>query len=269
MVQAWVNSLKVSPCTGKPLKPKTISHAYRLLFQTLQMAVESGTIIKSPCTNIRLPKGDKKEAVVYDEEQMKLLVEAAKGTEMEIVIDMELCFGLRRGELLGLQWQDIDWKKAQLHVIRTRVVADGKVIVKPPKTPKSIRTLDIPDMLLQKLKAYKNECIANQLGRGKGFKEDNYIIVHPDGKPIYPEYLTQLLTKLQKRAGLPHCRFHDLRHLCASIMVRQGVNVKVAQQILGHKDIHTTLNIYAHVMPSALKEASDTVADFLYNDLAV
>ena len=268
-VQTWVNSLRTSPHTGKPLSAKTISHAYRLLSQAMQAAVEGGILLKSPCTNIKLPKGEKKEAVVYDEEQMKLLVATAKGTEMELVIDMELCFGLRRGELLGLQWQDIDWKKAQLHVIRTRVVADGKVIVKPPKTPKSIRTLDIPDMLLQKLKAYKNECIANQLGRGKGFKEDNYIIVHPDGKPIYPEYLTQLLTKLQKRAGLPHCRFHDLRHLCASIMVKQGVNVKVAQQILGHKDIHTTLNIYAHVMPSALKEASDTVADFLYNDLAV
>ena len=73
---------------------------------------------------------------------------------------------------------------------------------------------------------------------------------------------------IQKQAGLPHCRFHDLRHLCASVMVRKNVHIKVAQQILGHKDIKTTGNIYAHVMPSGMKEASDTIGDFLYNDLA-
>ena len=267
-VQAWVNKLKASPHTGKPLSAKTISHAYRLLAGAMQTAVEGGLLTKSPCTNIKLPKGEKKEAVVYDEEQTKLLIATAKGTEMELVIDMELCFGLRRGELLGLQWGDIDWKNAKLHIIHNRVVANG-VINRQPKTPNSIRTLDIPDTLLRKLKAHKNKCIKRQLRRGKGFSEDSYIFVHPNGEPIYPEYLSQLLTKLQERAGLPHCRFHDLRHLCASIMVRQGVNVKVAQQILGHKDIQTTLNIYAKALPSSLKEASDKVGDFLYNDLAI
>ena len=268
-VQAWVNSLKYSPATGKPLSAATIRHAYNLLSPAMDKAVDAGILAKSPCTRISLPKGEKKEAVVYDEEQMKSLIATAKGTEMELVVDMELCFGMRRGELLGLQWKDIDWDSKKLHIIRTRVVVDGEVVIKPPKTPKSIRTLDVPDMLLQKLKAHKNRCIAEQMKRGKGFSEENFVIVHPDGKPIYPEYLTQLLTKLQKRAGLPHCRFHDLRHLCASIMIRQDVNVKVAQQILGHKDIQTTLNIYAHAMPSSVKEASDKVADFLYNDLVI
>ena len=266
-IQAWVNSLKISPSTGKSLSASTIRHTYNVLSPAMDKAVDAGILAKSPCMRISLPKGEKKEAVVYDEEQMKLLIAAAKGTEMELVIDMELCFGMRRGELLGLQWRDIDWKEKKLHIIRTRVVVGEEVIVKPPKTPKSVRTLDIPDGLLTKLKAHRNQCIAEQLKRGKGFSEENFVIVHPDGKPIYPEYLTQLLTKLQKQAGLPHCRFHDLRHLCASIMVRQDVNVKVAQQILGHKDIQTTLNIYAHAMPSSVKEASDKVADFLYNDL--
>ena len=73
------------------------------------------------------------------------------------------------------------------------------------------------------------------------YVDTDYVIVHPNGKPIYPEYLSQLLTKLQKKADLPKCRFHDLRHLCASIMLMQGVNVKVAQEHLGHKDISTTI----------------------------
>ena len=83
-------------------------------------------------------------------------------------------------------------------------------------------------------------------------------------KPIYPEYLSQMLTKLQDRCGLPRCRFHDLRHLCASIMLLQGVNVKVTQERLGHKDITTTMTIYSHVLPSSAREAADKIGQLVY-----
>ena len=267
-IQAWVNSLRESPCTGKQMSASTIKHTFNILSGALDKAVLSGIINKSPCDGITLPKGEKKEAVVYNEDQMKLLVATAKGTDMELVIDMELCFGMRRGELLGLEWGDIDWNAHTIRVERTRVIANNEVIVKPPKTPKSIRTLDVPDPLLQKLKKHKALCVERKLRLGANYIDSDFIFVHPDGKPIYPEYLTQKLTKLQEKAGLPHCRFHDLRHLCASIMLLQNVNVKVAQQVLGHKDINTTLNIYSHVLPSSVKEATDKVSDFVYNSIA-
>ena len=84
-------------------------------------------------------------------------------------------------------------------------------------------------------------------------------------KPIYPEYVSQMFTKLQNKAGLPKCRFHDLRHLCASIMLMQGVNVKVAQEHLGHKDISTPMNIYSHVLPSVAKEAAQKIGALVYD----
>lgn len=108
-----------------------------------------------------LPKGQKKAAIIYDELQIKQLIAAAKGTEMELVIDMELCLGLRRGELLGLWWQDIDWEKKQIHIIRNRVVVNGKSVVKEPKTENSVRTIDMPDQLVQKLKLHQWACRAN------------------------------------------------------------------------------------------------------------
>jgi integrase len=104
---------------------------------------------------------------------------------------------------------------------------------------------------------------------GRRLVEEDFIIVHPDGKPIYPEYVSQMFTKLQKRANLPKCRFHDLRHLCASIMVKQGVEVKVAQERLGHKDITTTMNIYAHVLPGSAREAAEKIGQLVYKDQAV
>lgn len=268
-IQAWVNSLKTSPVSGKPLSATTIRKTYNVLKPALEKAVLAGIIAKSPCVGITLPKGEKKAAVIYDQEQIKQLRAAAKGTDMELVIDMELCLGLRRGELLGLQWGDVDWENSKLSVIRTRVLVNTTTVIKEPKTPTSIRTLDLPEPLLQKLRQYKAECAARQLRMGKRYTTTDFIFVHPDGRPVYPEYMTQKFTKIQNKAGLPHCRFHDLRHLCASIMLMQGVNVKAAQEILGHKDVHTTLNIYSHVMPSSLKEASDKIGSFVYDAMAI
>ena len=183
---------------------------------------------------------------------------------MELVIDMELCLGVRRGELLGLQWCDIDWKNRTIHICRNRVVVKGKSVLKEPKTAAGVRTLDVPDRLIQKLHKHRLACMENKLRMGRNYTDTEFIIVHPDGKPIYPEYISQMLTKLQKRAGLPICRFHDLRHLCASIMLKQGVDVKVAQERLGHADIATTLNIYTHVLPSSAREAAEKIGEIVY-----
>ena len=263
-VQKWVNGLKISPSSGKEMAAATIKHAYHVLKGAMDKAVVVGIIPRTPCQSIMLPKGQKKAAVVYNEAEIKDLIQAAKGTEMELVIDIELCLGLRRGELLGLQWCDIDWKNNKISIVRTRVVVDSKVVVKEPKTESSIRTLDVPPQLIQKLKKHRMTCMERAMEMGSAYTMTDYIIVHPDGKPIYPEYLSQMLTKLQDRAGLPKCRFHDLRHLCASIMLLQGVNVKVAQEHLGHKDISTTLNIYSHVLPSAAKDAAAKIGELVY-----
>ena len=263
-VQNWVNSLKVSPASGKPMAAATVKHAYHVLKGAMDKAVLAEIIPRSPCVSIMMPKGQKKAAIIYDEKQIKQLIDAAKDTEMELVIDMELCLGLRRGELLGLWWQDIDWEKNQVHIVRNRVVVNGKSVVKEPKTANSVRTIDMPAQLMQKLRKHRLNCKANQLRLGSAYEVNDYIIVHPDGKPIYPEYLSQMLTKLQKKADLPQCRFHDLRHLCATIMLLQGVNVKVAQERLGHKDIATTMNIYSHVLPSSAREAAEKIGSLVF-----
>lgn len=264
-VQAFVNGLKISPVSGKDMSAATVKHVYHVLKGSMDKAVLAGIIPRSPCIGIMLPKGQKKPPVVYDEEQIKQLIAAAKGTEMELIIDIELCLGLRRGELLGLRWEDIDWDKNQIHIANNRVVVNGKSVTKDPKTESSCRTVDAPAQLIQKLHKHKMECWANRLRLGKAYTVTDYVIVHPDGKPIYPEYVSQLLTKLQKKANLPKCRFHDLRHLCASIMLMQGVNVKVAQEHLGHKDISTTMNIYSHVLPSVAKEAAQKIGSLVYD----
>lgn len=267
-VQAWVNGLKISPSSGKTMSAATIKHSFHVLKGAMDKAVQVGIIPQSPCNGIALPKGQKRAAIIYDEEQTRQLIQAAKSTEMELVIDMELCLGFRRGELLGLQWRDVDWDAQKIHIRRNRVVANRQVIVKEPKTASGIRDVPIPDQLMQKLKRHRAACMGRKKIIDVNTMQEDYIIVHPDGQPIYPEYLSQMLTKLQIRAGLPQCRFHDLRHLCATIMCRQNVPVKVAQEILGHKDFSTTMNIYSHVLASSKQAAADMIGDFVYNTVA-
>lgn len=264
-VQAWVNGLKVSPVSGKEMSASTVKHVYHVLKGCMDKAVLAGIIPRTPCVGIMLPKGQKKPPVIYDEEQIKQLIAAAKGTEMELVLFIELCTGMRRGELLGLRWQDIDWDKNQIHIVNNRVVVNGKSVIKAPKTESSCRTIDVPEQLIRDLHKHKMNCWANRLRLGKAYTETDYVIVHPDGKPIYLEYLSQLYTRLQEKAKLPKATFHSLRHLCASIMLLQGVDVKIAQQQLGHADINTTLGIYAHVLPSAAKEAAAKIGSLVYD----
>lgn len=263
-VQSWVNSLKISPSSGKEMSAATIKHTYHVLKGAMDKAVLVGIISRSPCQGIMLPKGRKKAAIVYTEQEIQQLIQAAKGTEMELIIDMELCMGLRRGELLGLQWEDIDWQANKVHIHRNRVVVKGKSVLKEPKTEAGDRVIDIPAQLTQKLRKHQQQCKKNQLAMGRGYIVSDYVIVHPNGQPIYPEYVSQMLTKLQNKAGLPQCRFHDLRHLCASIMLKQGVPAKVAQARLGHADIQTTLNIYSHVLPTTAKDAADKIGELVY-----
>ena len=263
-VQKWVNGLKISPSSGKELSASTIKHAYHVLKGAMDKAVLAGIIARTPCQGIMLPKGSKKAAVIYDEQQIKELIFFAKGTEMELIIDMELCMGLRRGELLGLEWGDIDWDNNRINIVRNRVVVDGAPVVKEPKTKNSKRTVDVPAQLMAKLKAHQKTCMENRLKMGRNYIVTDYVIVHPNGQPIYPEYVSQMLTKLQNRAGLPKCRFHDLRHLCASILLKQGISAKVAQERLGHADIQTTLNIYSHVLPSSAKDAAEKIGEMVF-----
>ena len=192
-VQIWVNKLRESPISGKPLSAATIKHTYHVLRGAMDKAVQAGLIHRSPCTGIQLPRGEKKKPVIYDEVQIQQLLDFARGTEMELIIDLELCMGMRRGELLGLQWQDVNWEKNQIHIIRSRVAVDGKSVVKQPKTESGTRTLDVPEILMKKLKSYKVKCMEQKIRVGRRLLEEDFIIVHPDGKPIYPEYVISFL----------------------------------------------------------------------------
>jgi len=169
--------------------------------------------------------------------------------------------GLRRGDILGLRWKDVDIQAGSLTVNQAaeELRGQGGVTFKSPKSAKSRRTITLPSFVVQALTRHRGEQAEIRLLLGPAYRaEYDLVVCHEDGTPRSPNGLSHLFAKLLERKGLPHVRFHDLRHSHASQLLKQGVNVKVVSERLGHADIQTTLRVYAHVLPGLQEEAART-----------
>ena len=167
---------------------------------------------------------------------------------------IELATGLRRGELLGLKWSDIDWKNGIIKVRRQVARVNGEIVEAPLKTKNSYRAVSISPQAVEVLKQQK--------AKTKELK-DSYIFPSPNGGPISPGSVNNMLKRVLEKAGTPKVRFHDLRHTFAIIALQNGVDIKTVSGMLGHFSAGFTLDTYAHVTTSAQKEAAQTMGNIL------
>ena len=167
---------------------------------------------------------------------------------------IELATGLRRGELLGLKWSDIDLEHGSLRVQRQIARIDGEIVEAPLKTKNAYRTLPLSADAIDVLKTQKKKCGNSQ-----------YVFPSPTGGPISPDSVLHMLHRVLKRAGLPKVRFHDLRHTFATLALQNGVDIKTVSGMLGHFSAGFTLDTYAHVTTATQKEAANTMEKVLAN----
>ncbi len=262
VIQQWVNDISAhSPITGKPLSAKTVKNIFLNLSAALERAVVLEYIKKNPCKNVELPKPKKYEAKIYDEDGINKIIACSKGTDMELPIMLELNLGLRRGELLALRWEHIDFERKTVKICENRVCVDNnEVITKSPKSQSGNRIISISDSLIEMLQRHKEDC-QEKFGITHG---RDYIVCKADGSPYNPNYYTKKFKKFLRKNNLDEIRLHDMRHTNASFMLRQGISPKVAQQRLGHSDFSTTMNIYSHVMQSVEQEAAQKLDKALF-----
>jgi integrase len=207
------------------------------------------------------PRRQRFEVTPLTLEQIQKLLAVVEGQRMEALFKLALATGMRRGELMGLKWQDIDFEKGTLQVRRvlSRVPSKlpGKGYVEAePKTQKSRRTIVIASFALKALKEHRSRQAEEKKKAGGYWQEHDYVFCTSLGTHLNPtrDVLDQLKTFL-KKAGLPDVRFHDLRHSAATLLLSLGVHPKVVQEILGHSQISMTMDIYSHVMPSMHQDA--------------
>ena len=184
-------------------------------------------------------------------EQLQAFLQEANATGVYEMYYIELATGLRRGELLGLKWTDIDWKNGIIKVRRQAARADGQIVEAPLKTKNSHRAVTISQQAIEVLKNQKVKT------------HDQYVFPSPNGGPISPDSVTNMLKRILERAGIPKVRFHDLRQTFASIALQNGVDIKTVSGMLGHFSEGFTLDTYVHVTTSAQKEAAQTMGNIM------
>jgi len=165
---------------------------------------------------------------------------------------------MRRGEILGLRWKDVDFDKGILYVRQT-LSKDGKKFLSGAKTDSSVRSIKLSNETIAVLKKHKARVAKEKLKCGPDYVDYDLVICTSKGTPVNPENLKRTFERLIKAAGVPKIRFHDLRHTHATMLLAQGVHAKVISERLGHSNIKTTLDIYSHVLPNMQEEAANQI----------
>ncbi len=235
----------------KGLSAKTVRNINQVISSAMDFAIAQKIISENPCKAVALPKLEHKEMQTIPAEQLQAFLTEAKATGVYEMYYIELATGLRRGELLGLKWEDIDMKQGIIRVRRQVARIDGKIVEAPLKTKNSYRTVTISPQAIEVLKQQKAKT------------NDQYVFPSPNGGPISPDSVNNMLKRVLERAGIPKVRFHDLRHTFATLALQNGVDIKTVSGMLGHFSAGFTLDTYAHVTTAAQKEAAQTMENLL------
>jgi len=255
-LQKYYNSLyERSPLSGKPLSAKTVRNIHVLFSSALQRAVQLDILKKNPAQNIELQKVKRFHSEIYDVAELSQLFEALAGTDLEVPVKILIYMGCRRGELLALTFDKIDFINSTITIDSNTVKVKSQAITKSPKTESSIRTIDAPYSLMQLLTKERDSYEERRLRFGKDFYDANLIVSQPNGLGFKPDSFTQKFSRFLKQHGLRHLRVHDMRHENATLMLRAGVNPKVMQRRLGHSNYSTTMDIYSKVLAETEKDA--------------
>ena len=255
--------------TKKPLSGKTILEHHRLLRAMLHKAVYWQLIVANPAERVQPPKARKPKRRSYDDEQTKILLENLEllpneDTKYKVAIILTVFTGVRLGELMGLEWQDIDFKNGIISINRSsQYLADMGVFTKVPKTESSIREIAIPEFIISLLEEYKLWYEEQKSIYGELWTNSDRLFVQADGKPMHPSTISKWFVKYVGQIGLPVINFHGLRHTNASLLVAQNVDIAVISARLGHAQISTTLDFYVHPLLSHNRKAGYALENLL------
>ena len=238
----------------RKVKPNTVIHYHAIIHSALKYAVKTDMLVQNVADKVDRPKKNSFQPVFLSAEEMQKMFEALRGTKLELPVLVAAFYGFRRGEVLGLKWDAIDFERGTISVIRTvtTITVEGKqmeIEQQSAKTKSSLRTLPLIGSFREYFLQVKEAQELNKqiCGNCYNHKYDGFVFVDELGERMRANYLTSAFPKFLESHGLRRMRFHDLRHSCASLLLANGVPLKHIQEWLGHSDFTTTANIYAHL----------------------
>jgi integrase len=241
------------------LSARTVHHIRSVLRNALNQAVRWGLVTRNAAALTEPPRQDAKEVRPFLPDQARAVLVAATGERLEALVRLALMLGLRQGEVLGLRWEDVDLDVGKLRVARALQRIDGKLVLKEPKTEKSRRTLHLPPSLVADLRAHRIRQLEERIAAGPRWQDHGMVFATGHGTPIDPRNAIRVWHRLLAKAKLERRPFHTCRHTAASLLLAEGVPVKVVQEVLGHTMLSTTADTYGHLFPEAFREAADAM----------
>lgn len=270
-IQQFINDLALNgknKKNGKSLARKTVIHHLNFISDVFSYAVQMNMLTDNPCRNVTVPKGEKKEKQIYTLEEIaqifELLDEEDVPTKYRVFIKLAVYSGFRRGELLGLEWKDINWENNLISVRRTSnyTVEQGNY-TDTTKTKMSQRTLKFPDYVMELLPELKTEQEIEAERIGSKWINTDRLFTKWDGSPMGNCTPYSWFRKFCKSNNIRFCDLHSLRHFYASALINEGVDAAAVSGALGHSVISTTTSIYCHVFQQAQAKAGDAIASVL------
>ena len=249
---------------GGKLSTKTILEHHRLISTVLEQAVKEGLVPFNVASRATLPKAEHKEVNYFQPEQVAAIRDALEREPMKwkTLVHLLLITGARRGEVLGLKWDKVDFEGNRIYICNSILYApDIGIYESTPKTERSRRYVALPPETIQLLRQYRAWQAGERLRLGEDYQNQDFLFTQDNGKPMHPDSVTEWLKRFSKRHDLPHINPHAFRHTMASMLYFNGVDSVSISKRLGHAQVSTTANIYAHVMEEADQRNADILSD--------
>ncbi len=250
---------------AKVLSPRTVKLIYTIINDSLKQAKYAKVINDNPAENVKLPKQEQKEIKYLNQDDIKKLLEEAKKSKHYTAILFALFTGIRRGELLALEWKHIDFKNNTITIEQalTKTQANG-LVIDSPKTKNSKRTITVNEGLMKELKkhSWKQKEYKDKLGDAY-YKKHDLVFCKEDGTPLCPVAFSRTFKRLTERAGIEDFSLHGLRHTAATMLLEKGIDLKTVSATLGHAHIGITGDIYAHVTSKMQERAATVLGEVL------
>jgi len=244
------------PVEKRGLSAQTVQHVHRTLSQALGHAVRLGVLFKNPAQQVKAPRPPSREIKILGKEEIATLLAAATGGPLYLPALVAITTGMRRGELLGLRWSDLDLKTGALTVNQSLERIKGFVAFKPPKTRTSRRTITLPAATVESLKEHYKAQAEERLRLGLGRDPRGLVFTRADGQPMDADALTKSFGRLVAASKVTPITFHGLRHTHISHLLMDGVHVKVVSERAGNANVSITLGVYAAYIPNMQADAA-------------
>jgi integrase len=260
-VKVWhATLLEHGGASRGPLSVSTVRLAHRVLHRALGDAVRWNLIPANPATGVRVPRRTRPEMTVWTAEEAETFLRAIANDRLAALWILALHTGLRRGELAGLRWKDVDLDAGMLTVAQQRTNANHEVVVSVPKA-KSQRQLFLAPSTVAALRQHRAIQLRERLAIGEAWIDSGYVFVDEAGMPYHPQRYLPMFHAVCRRASVSKIRLHDLRHTMATLALQAGVHPKVVQEQLGHSAINVTMDVYSHVPQAVRRETAKVIAE--------